>query len=68
MSHQPTAPVIRARGLRKTYGELHAVDGIDFDIQPGESFGLLGPNGAGKSTTMRMIRSEERRVGKECLL
>ncbi|MGB7425406.1 MAG: ABC transporter ATP-binding protein [Ornithinimicrobium sp.] len=48
-------PVIQARGLRKTYGELRAVDGIDFDIRPGESFGLLGPNGAGKSTTMRMI-------------
>ncbi len=47
--------MIRAHGLRKTYGELHAVDGIDFDIAPGESFGLLGPNGAGKSTTMRMI-------------
>ncbi|MGB3828931.1 MAG: ABC transporter ATP-binding protein [Ornithinimicrobium sp.] len=51
----PVPPVIHARGLRKTYGDLHAVDGIDFDIAPGESFGLLGPNGAGKSTTMRMI-------------
>ena len=47
--------VIRARGLRKTYGDFTAVDGIDFEVQPGESFGLLGPNGAGKSTTMRMI-------------
>lgn len=48
-------PVVSARGLGKTYGDLHAVKGIDFDIEPGESFGLLGPNGAGKSTTMRMI-------------
>lgn len=48
-------PVIRARGLRKTYGDFVAVDGIDFEVRPGESFGLLGPNGAGKSTTMRMI-------------
>ncbi|MGC1206749.1 MAG: ABC transporter ATP-binding protein [Ornithinimicrobium sp.] len=55
MPEQPEPPVIQARGLRKTYGNLHAVDGIDFDIEPGESFGLLGPNGAGKSTTMRMI-------------
>ena len=47
--------VIQARALVKSYGELHAVDGIDFDVAPGESFGLLGPNGAGKSTTMRMI-------------
>ncbi len=55
MASDGRPPVIQARGLRKTYGDLHAVDGIDFDIQPGESFGLLGPNGAGKSTTMRMI-------------
>ena len=50
-----TGPVIRAEGLRKSYGDFTAVDGIDFEVQPGESFGLLGPNGAGKSTTMRMI-------------
>ncbi|MEZ5084961.1 MAG: ABC transporter ATP-binding protein [Tessaracoccus sp.] len=47
--------VISARGLTKRYGDFTAVDGIDFDIAPGESFGFLGPNGAGKSTTMRMI-------------
>lgn len=51
----PSDPVITARNLRKTYGDLQAVDGIDFDVAPGESFGLLGPNGAGKSTTMRMV-------------
>ena len=47
--------VIEARGLVKSYGDLNAVDGIDFEVAAGESFGLLGPNGAGKSTTMRMI-------------
>jgi lipooligosaccharide transport system ATP-binding protein len=47
--------VVEARGLRKDYGELKAVDGIDFTIEQGECFGFLGPNGAGKSTTMRMI-------------
>jgi len=47
--------VIEASELTKTYGELHAVDAISFEVTPGESFGLLGPNGAGKSTTMRMI-------------
>lgn len=47
--------VIEARGLVKSYGGLNAVDGIDFEVASGESFGLLGPNGAGKSTTMRMI-------------
>ncbi len=47
--------VIEARDLTKKYGEFTAVDGISFEVAPGESFGLLGPNGAGKSTTMRMI-------------
>ena len=48
-------PVIVARDLVKRYGEFAAVDGISFEVAPGESFGLLGPNGAGKSTTMRMV-------------
>ncbi|KZE93646.1 Daunorubicin/doxorubicin resistance ATP-binding protein DrrA [Agromyces sp. NDB4Y10] len=48
-------PVIVARDLVKKYGEFAAVDGLSFEVAPGESFGLLGPNGAGKSTTMRMI-------------
>jgi len=47
--------VISAVDLTKTYGEVRAVDGISFEVAPGESFGLLGPNGAGKSTTMRMV-------------
>lgn len=50
-----TESLIHARGLTKTYGDFIAVDGIDFDVAKGESFGLLGPNGAGKSTTMRII-------------
>jgi len=47
--------LIRARGLTKKFGDFTAVNGIDFDVLKGESFGLLGPNGAGKSTAMRMI-------------
>jgi lipooligosaccharide transport system ATP-binding protein len=47
--------LIVARGLTKTYGDFIAVDGIDFEVAKGESFGFLGPNGAGKSTTMRII-------------
>jgi lipooligosaccharide transport system ATP-binding protein len=47
--------VVVAQGLTKIYGEHRAVDGIDFAVTRGETFGLLGPNGAGKSTTMRMI-------------
>ena len=49
------APLIHARGLVKQFGDLTAVDGVDFDVQRGEAFGFLGPNGAGKSSTMRMI-------------
>ncbi len=51
----PDVAVIEAEGLTKKYGDVVAVDGISFEVAPGESFGLLGPNGAGKSTTMRMI-------------
>jgi lipooligosaccharide transport system ATP-binding protein len=47
--------VITASGLVKKYADFAAVDGISFEVAPGESFGLLGPNGAGKSTTMRMV-------------
>jgi lipooligosaccharide transport system ATP-binding protein len=43
------------RGLRKSYGDIVAVDGVDFAVEPGERFGFLGPNGAGKTTTMKMI-------------
>jgi lipooligosaccharide transport system ATP-binding protein len=50
-----TDSLIHARGLTKRFGELTAVDGIDFDVAPGESFGFLGPNGAGKTSAMRMI-------------
>lgn len=46
---------IKVEGLRKTYGEIRAVDGVTFDVKPGEFFGLLGPNGAGKTTTLEII-------------
>jgi lipooligosaccharide transport system ATP-binding protein len=55
--------VIEAEGLTKRYGAVAAVDGIDFAVEPGESFGLLGPNGAGKSTTMRMVGAVSTRTG-----
>jgi lipooligosaccharide transport system ATP-binding protein len=59
------APVIVATDLVKRYGETAAVDGISFEVAPGESFGLLGPNGAGKSTTMRMVGAVSTRTGGE---
>ncbi len=48
-------PLVLARGLTKRFGASTAVDAIDFEVAPGESFGFLGPNGAGKTSTMRMI-------------
>ena len=59
------AAVITASGLTKKYKEFAAVDGIDFEVSPGESFGLLGPNGAGKSTTMRMVGAVSTRTSGE---
>src|SRR6476620_2429404 len=55
MSEVPPPSLIPSRGLTKRFGEFVAVDAIDFDVAPGESFGFLGPNGAGKTSTMRMI-------------
>jgi lipooligosaccharide transport system ATP-binding protein len=49
------SPLIEARGLTKKFGDFTAVDGIDFEVRRGETFGFLGPNGAGKTSTMRMI-------------
>jgi ABC-2 type transport system ATP-binding protein len=47
------APLV-VRGLRKRYKDVVAVDGLDFEVRPGECFGLLGPNGAGKTTTIEI--------------
>ena len=58
-------PMIVAKNLTKTYKDFVAVDGINFEVKKGESFGLLGPNGAGKSTTMRMIASTSTRTSGE---
>ncbi|MGR3592759.1 MAG: ATP-binding cassette domain-containing protein [Limimaricola soesokkakensis] len=46
---------IRARGLRRSFGDLRAVDGIDLDVPRGMIFAILGPNGAGKTTLLRML-------------
>ncbi|HEY4362045.1 MAG TPA: ABC transporter ATP-binding protein [Bryobacteraceae bacterium] len=46
---------IEVRGLQKSYGDVHAVRGIDFEVAQGEVFGLLGPNGAGKTTTVEIL-------------
>jgi ABC-2 type transport system ATP-binding protein len=52
---------VRVRGLVKSYGDVHAVAGIDFDIASGDVFALLGPNGAGKTTTVEILEGYRRR-------
>ncbi|MDQ2796445.1 MAG: ATP-binding cassette domain-containing protein, partial [Actinomycetota bacterium] len=49
------ADVIRAQGLVKTYGDVHALDGLDLAVPEGTVLGLLGPNGAGKTTAVRIL-------------
>src|SRR3954462_10315148 len=53
-------PDIRLSGVRKMYGDVAAVDGVDLDIRRGEFFTLLGPSGSGKTTCLRMIAGFER--------
>ncbi len=54
---------IEVEGLKKSYGNVHAVRGVDFAVQAGEVFGLLGPNGAGKTTTVEILEGLRSRSG-----
>src|SRR4051794_13275425 len=58
-------PAIEVRGLRKAYGALAALRGVDFRVDRGEVFGLLGPNGAGKTTTVEVLEGYRERDGGE---
>ncbi len=58
-------PVIQVRGLRKSYGDVEAVRGIDLTVERGEVFALLGPNGAGKTTTVEILEGYRQRTGGE---
>jgi ABC-2 type transport system ATP-binding protein len=56
--------VIDVKGLKKSYGQLQAVNGVDLTVYEGEIFALLGPNGAGKSTTVEILEGfRERDAG-----
>ena len=57
--------VVEVRGLRKAYGEIEAVRGIDLSVEPGEIFGFLGPNGAGKTTTISILCTLVRKTAGE---
>ena len=54
------AVAVRLEGVRKSYGDVVAVDGVDLEIRAGEFFTLLGPSGSGKTTTLRLIAGFER--------
>lgn len=53
-------PIIEVRGLRKSYGSLKVLDGIDLDLQPGTKTAVIGPSGSGKSTLLRLLMTLER--------
>ena len=54
--------MIEVRGLRKSYGSVEAVAGVDLEVYPGEVFAFLGPNGAGKTTTVEILEGYRRRT------
>jgi ABC-2 type transport system ATP-binding protein len=60
-----TDRVIDVRGLHKSYGDVHAVRGVDLHVDRGEVFALLGPNGAGKTTTVEILEGYRERTGGE---
>jgi ABC-2 type transport system ATP-binding protein len=57
------SPAIEVTDLTKRYGDVHAVDGVSFSVEPGEVFAILGPNGAGKSTTVEILEGHRKRDG-----
>src|ERR1700686_2913474 len=63
-----TSPAISVQGLRKSYGDVEAVKGIDFEIRSGEVFGLLGPNGAGKTSTIEILEGLRPRTGGDAIV
>ena len=59
MSAGPATPAVALRGLRKSFGAVEAVAGVDLEIADGEFFSMLGPSGSGKTTVLRMIAGFE---------
>ncbi|MGW2378660.1 ABC transporter ATP-binding protein [Streptomyces sp. NPDC001658] len=65
MTPRDTLPVVRARDVTRTYGDIDVLHGVDLDIHHGEVFALLGPNGAGKTTTVEILEGFRRRSAGE---
>jgi ABC-2 type transport system ATP-binding protein len=65
LSDPSSPPAISIRGLRKSYGDVEAVRGIDLEVRRGEVFAFLGPNGAGKTTTVEILEGYRKRSGGE---
>ena len=65
---EASSPTIEVRGLRKSYGDVEAVRGIDLSVSKGEVFALLGPNGAGKTTTVEILEGHRDRTAGEVLV
>jgi ABC-2 type transport system ATP-binding protein len=68
MSGSLSAPAVQVRDLRKSYGPVEAVRGIDFDVRHGEVFALLGPNGAGKTTSIEILEGYRTRTSGDILV
>lgn len=60
--------MIRVKDLKKSYGDVHALKGVSFQVSPGELFAYLGPNGAGKTTTIRILTGLTRRTAGDAWL
>jgi ABC-2 type transport system ATP-binding protein len=65
VDHGGAAPAVEAVGLRKRFGAITAVDGVDIALAPGRIYGLLGPNGSGKTTLIRLLTGLARATGGE---
>ena len=64
----PTAPLLQARGLTRSFGSLTAVDAVDLSLEPGRVISVFGPNGAGKTTLLRMLGGGLRPTSGEVLI